>query len=80
MNDQTNLYLKLEPEKIILIRNREGKYSATLTLVNTSTEYIIFKIYINKDNIYASTPSVGYVEPSGSTSFLVKRISPVLLC
>ena len=41
-----NIYIVANPDRILLSKNSDGKWSSRLTLNNITHNYIIFKVYI----------------------------------
>jgi len=74
-----NIYLVPSSEKIILSKNFDGKYFSKVNLNNITHNFIIFKVFINKEQLYSANPSVGFIEPKGNLQITIKRILNVFL-
>ena len=71
-------YVEVHPNKIILSRAfNQSFYEAKVTLTNTTSSYIVFKVYINKSTQYSSNPSTGFIKPSENITVTIKRIEKV---
>ena len=71
---KNNIYIQAVPDKILLAKGSDGKWFSRLTLNNLTHSYIIFKVFINKEQLYSANPSVGFIEPTGSVQLTIKRI------
>ena len=76
-NQNNNIYIVPVPDKIILSKTNDGKYISKIILNNITSNYIIFKVFMNKEQLYSANPSVGYLEPKGNTQLTIKRIMKV---
>ncbi len=74
-----NIYIIANPDKIILSKNADGKWFSKITLNNVTHNYIIFKVFINKEQLYSANPSVGFIEPRGNVQITIKRIMNVII-
>ena len=69
-------YFKTDQDKIYLTKKTDlvpVQYWSTLNLINNTDEYLIFKVYINKQKIYSTSPSTSYIEPNKKTEIIIKR-------
>lgn len=53
-------------------------YEANLSLNNITNQYVIFKIYINKNTVYTANPSTSFLRPSDSTTVKITRQERVI--
>jgi len=73
-----NKYIDIFPDKIRLSKPFEQNYyEARLTLTNLTNNYVVFKVYINKNTIYSANPSSSYIKPKESITINVKRLEKV---
>jgi hypothetical protein len=73
-----NKYVDVFPEKIKLSKTfDQDYYEARITLTNLTNNYVVFKVYINKNTIYSANPSSSYIKPKESTTINVKRLEKV---
>lgn len=77
LTQKDNIYLVPSSDKIILSKNQDGKYFSIVNLNNITHNYIIFKVFINKELLYSAKPPVGFIEPRGNLQITIKRISNV---
>lgn len=73
-----NIYITSNPDKIYLSKGSDGKWYSRVTLQNITHSYIIFKVFINKAQLYSANPSVGFLEPKGSVEVNIKRTMSVV--
>lgn len=76
MSSEELIYFKIDTDKIYLTRRREQNtniISSTVTLVNLTDSYLLFKVYINKQKIYSTNPSTSFIPPRGKVDVTIKR-------
>lgn len=79
MATQNNKYLDVFPEKMVLTRQLEQNfYESKATLYNTSTQFVIYKMYINRDTVYSVNPSTSFIAPGDKAEITIKRLDKVL--
>lgn len=69
-------YFKINEDKIYLSKKKENIntfYLGTVTIHNITNNYLLFKVYINKQKLYSTNPSTGYILPNEKAEVLVKR-------
>jgi hypothetical protein len=73
-----NKYLEIFPNKIVLSKTFDQNfYEARLNLTNLTNQYLVFKVYINKNTIYSANPSTSFIKPQDSVVVNVKRLERV---
>ena len=73
-----NKYVDVFPDKIKLSKTFDQNYhEARITLTNLTNNYVVFKVYINKNTIYSANPSSSYIKPKESTTVSIKRLEKV---
>ena len=79
MEEFNNNYVEVFPSPLTLLptNNNSNYLGAKLNLRNLTNEYIIFKVYNNRNQnlVYSVKPSTSFIPPMESTSVSIKRFS-----
>lgn len=70
-------YFTVDCDKVYFTKKfsqKETFYNSDITLANLTNKYLIFKIYINKQKVYSTTPSTSFLDPYGSKVISIKRL------
>lgn len=64
------------PNPLIITKNKNSSYyESKLNLTNLTNDYVIFKVYNNRHDIYSAKPSASFIRPKETTHVLVKRFA-----
>lgn len=67
-------YFEVRPDKIYLLKSKDGKnYESKINLLNLTSKYLVFKVYINKNQIFSANPSSGFILPNAGINIMIKR-------
>jgi len=78
-NKNDNRFLEVNPNKILLQKTSEGNSSeASLNLKNITNDCIVFKVFINRNQVYSSVPPIGFINPGENTNIKIKKLEKVI--
>lgn len=72
-NASSNIVLAFPDPLVIIQSNNSNYFESILNLTNLTDDYIVFKIYNNKHEIYSAKPSASFIPPKETTKVVIKR-------
>lgn len=73
---EKKVYIDAYPNKIILSKNFEKNYyESKINLTNLTNNFVVFKVFINKSQLYSANPSTSFIPPRESKYINIKRKS-----
>jgi len=69
----SNIVLAFPDPLVITQSNNSNYFESILNLTNLTEEYIVFKIYNNKRELYSAKPSTSFIPPKETSKVAIKR-------
>jgi hypothetical protein len=66
-------YVECEEYTVILQKGIDNSPKGKIVLKNITQNYIVYKIYMNKENTYTLTQSTGFILPEAKTEIGIRR-------
>jgi hypothetical protein len=67
-------FIDTSPDKVIFKKAMDDRYTAIITINNLIESVVVFQVFLNKQASYSVIPSVGYIEPYGSTEVIIRHV------
>ena len=69
----SNIVLAFPDPLVITQSNNSNYFESILNLTNLTDDYIVFKIYNNKRELYSAKPSTSFLPPKETSKVVIKR-------
>jgi hypothetical protein len=73
----SNIVLAFPDPLVITQSNNSNYFESILNLTNLTDDYIVFKIYNNKRELYSAKPSTSFIPPKETAKVAIKRFKKV---